>query len=144
MTGRQRMLHTRPAIGFRESAPGAVWQATPVTAFRSSVREDRLILCRNCGNSVTSADLMITIRGQHSHTFTNPAGIVYTIGCFSKADGCMVHGMPTTEFSWFEGFGWSIALCGACLIHLGWFYQSGSEAFFGMILDRLIESVPTH
>ncbi len=87
---------------------------------------------------------MITIQGQHSHTFTNPAGILYTIGCFSKADGCIVHGMPTTEFTWFEGFRWSIALCGGCLIHLGWFYQSGSEAFFGMILDRLVESAPTH
>lgn len=102
--------------------------------------EESLILCRNCGNTITFPEHIISVNGQHQHTFTNPAGITYEIGCFSSAEGCIMYGEPTAEHSWFKDFTWSFTICSNCLVHLGWFYLSGSESFFGLIVDRLVDA----
>lgn len=102
------------------------------------------ILCRICGNRITTLDAIIRMNGRHRHTCTNPAGVTFEIGCFSSASGCLIHGVPTYEYTWFEGYMWSLAFCSRCTMHLGWYYQSGEEGFFGLILDRLRESTLTH
>jgi hypothetical protein len=102
------------------------------------------ILCRVCGHKIATIDHMITINGEHKHTFTNPAGVSYTIGCFSAASGCFIYGTSTYEFTWFKGFSWRLALCANCLVHLGWHYQSSDAHFFGLILAHLIENTKTH
>ncbi len=114
------------------------------TEKKFGLEEERSILCANCGNTITHPQSIITVDGHHTYSFTNPAGITYEIGCFSSADGCIVHDEPTLDHTWFEGFSWSFCICSSCLTHLGWFYQSGNENFFGLILDRLIESTKTH
>jgi hypothetical protein len=93
---------------------------------------------------VTAPERIITVNGQHQHTFTNPAGLTYEIGCFSLAEGCVVHGEPTLEHTWFDGFSWNFSVCSSCLLHLGWFFQRGKESFFGLIIDRLADSAQTH
>ncbi|MGB5984318.1 MAG: cereblon family protein, partial [Desulfobacterales bacterium] len=82
--------------------------------------------------------------GAHRHTFANPHGRVFEIGCFRDAPGCRVQGPALTEFSWFSGYAWRIALCGGCLSHLGWRFQGAPSGipgpgFFGLILNHLIE-----
>jgi hypothetical protein len=77
--------------------------------------------------------------GAHEHRFQNPEGYRFHIGCFARAFGCVPLGNPTSEFTWFPGYSWQIELCGGCREHLGWLYQSGSRAFHGLILDRLVE-----
>lgn len=105
-------------------------------------KKENLILCRNCRNRITSVDNGIFIDGQHRHTFSNPYGIVFEIGCFASADGCLNRGMATSEFSWFVGFSWRYAICSRCHAHLGWHYQSrGTESFYGLILDHLTEGI---
>lgn len=100
----------------------------------------KLILCRQCLQVITSASERIEIQGSHKHTFANPHGIVYEIGCFRSVAGCGYAGPPTTDFSWFAGFSWRITVCSMCLTHLGWLFISPSiESFSGLILDRLIE-----
>ncbi|MBN2160429.1 MAG: hypothetical protein JW807_13630 [Spirochaetes bacterium] len=99
--------------------------------------EKKYILCRFCRNAVTSDDLRIEMDGSHEHSFMNPAGIVFRIGCFSMAGGCLIMGIPTTEYTWFPGFAWCYVVCSSCLTHLGWHYRSGATGFFGLILDRL-------
>jgi hypothetical protein len=103
------------------------------------IDEGDFILCRNCKNVVTSTNNKIHISGKHTHTFTNPRGFVYRIGCFDSAQGVVNQGAPTMEFTWFAGFSWSYSLCLKCFAHLGWFYQSGEKNFYGLILDYLIE-----
>lgn len=98
------------------------------------------IRCKFCGHKVTIREAAIHMKGQHQHTFSNPHGHIFDIGCFSSADGCVNQGVPTLEFTWFQGFSWRFALCAACHSHLGWFYQSGGEAsFYGLILAHLVE-----
>ncbi len=97
------------------------------------------IYCRNCYKIITSPNERVEIYGAHQHTFANPHGLVFEIGCFSTAEGCGYTGPPTTEFSWFKGFSWRIAICSKCLTHVGWLFTStGAENFNGLIVDRLI------
>ncbi|MEE8540655.1 MAG: cereblon family protein [Desulfobacterales bacterium] len=97
------------------------------------------ILCRQCRQVITHPDECAEIDGSHQHTFANPGGIVYQIGCFQSAKGCAQSGPATDEFTWFKGFSWRIVVCRACLFHLGWVFTSHARGhFYGLILDRLI------
>lgn len=100
------------------------------------------IHCRQCLHVITRPDESITVNGAHHHTFANPHGIVFEIGCFRNAEGCGYAGRPTIEFTWFSGYSWQIAICSKCLLHLGWFFTSDNtdSSFTGLILDRLIYS----
>jgi hypothetical protein len=100
---------------------------------------EAVILCRRCGHLITRPRDRIFKDGNHRHTFANPSGIVFEIGCFSHAEGCGPSGEPTDEFTWFRGYRWRLALCRACFVHLGWQFASlgGSSGFWGLILNRL-------
>jgi hypothetical protein len=111
----------------------------PVSSERQAVQneEQKAVICRNCGQVITSVASVSSPEGSRTHTFFNPAGIVYEIICFSTAPGCLVQGPSSTEFCWFAGFTWRLAFCGNCLTHLGWFYESRDSSFFGLILKKL-------
>ena len=99
-----------------------------------------VLRCVFCGHGICDAAARVSVQGSHEHTFSNPAGIIYHIGCFASAPGCRLAGEPTGEFSWFAGYAWRYALCGGCSIHLGWVYRSGDgDRFFGLIVERLEE-----
>ena len=101
--------------------------------------EDEFFLCGQCLQIITSTVERVKINEKHLHTFANPHGIIYEIGCFKTAIGCGYTGPVTAEWSWFDGFSWKIALCSKCLIHLGWFFISNAnESFNGLIINRLI------
>ena len=100
--------------------------------------------CRGCGNEVTAAEFGIRRHGRFEHTFDNPAGYTFRLGCFSNAWNCLLHGVPTHAFTWFPGFRWRFCSCGHCGLHLGWHYDSGAESFFGLILDNLIRQSYEH
>lgn len=97
----------------------------------------RVLFCKSCGRMITSEKDRLQIDGAHNHTFFNPAGIVYELGCFKTAPGCSIQGEATSEFSWFAGYHWRVALCGGCTAHLGWHFMSGTMAFFGLIIKNL-------
>ncbi len=110
------------------------------TEKKFGVKGERLILCANCGNPVTTSENIITVDGKHIHNFMNPSGVEYEIGCFASADGCEVFEETSTEATWFEGFSWSESICSNCFAHLGWLYESGDNTFFGLIVDNLSDS----
>lgn len=99
------------------------------------------LLCRHCLQIISTPAERIEVQGSHKHTFANPQGIIYEIGCFKNATGCGYTGIPTDGYTWFRGFRWRVALCGLCLTHLGWLFMStASSSFNGLILNRLVES----
>jgi len=77
--------------------------------------------------------------GEHAHTFTNPHGLRFRIGCFADVTGCLVEGEPTTYWTWFPGYAWQMENCGSCRTHLGWRFRAPQHLFHGLILDRLAE-----
>ena len=128
----------------REEAGGGEEAEDEVAVLQSPEEETRRkrvdLLCKACRNPVTRSDYRIAVAGKHQHVFFNPHGIVFEVGCFSRADGAVASGTATLEFTWFDGYAWSIAVCGACLDHLGWLYRSESgSGFYGLIVTKLVE-----
>lgn len=102
--------------------------------------EEKPILCAQCNAIITRPTERIEVQAAHQHTFFNPYGIIFQIGCFRQAPGCRYLGPATEEFSWFPGYSWRIAICNSCLTHLGWLYTApDKEGFHGLILDCLIQ-----
>jgi hypothetical protein len=102
--------------------------------------EKEYIICRQCRQAITRPDDRIAMQGSHRHTFANPHGIVFDIGCFKNVIGCGYAGAASDEFTWFAGYTWRICYCVMCLTHLGWIFRSNSgDVFHGLILDKLIE-----
>ena len=75
--------------------------------------------------------------GAHEHTFRNPAGYSWTIGCFRDAAGCASEGNFTAEATWFAGYEWCFASCATCGRHLGWWFTGIGPSFAGLIVSRL-------
>ena len=121
--------------------PGGVPGIIPgEEAAEDGTRTERYILCRQCRHMITGPDEGTWISGSHRHTFANPVGVVYEIGCFNTAPGCRAVGAASGEFTWFPGYLWRVAICAKCLTHLGWrFLSSAGHGFYGLILDRLLE-----
>jgi hypothetical protein len=137
-----------PNCHLSESTPHLFFQRlteTQIEKIQKELEQERSedekekILCKVCQHPITSSKNKIEINGQHQHIFSNPIGIAYEIGCFSSANGCTNKGTPTLEYTWFKGFAWRFALCSNCYTHLGWFYQSENDSFYGLILDYLEE-----
>jgi hypothetical protein len=109
-------------------------------AAEQSPEEEQYIICRQCHQAITRPAERITVQGAHHHTFANPNGIVFEIGCYKYAQGCGYAGPPSTEFTWFSGYAWRVSFCTLCLTHLGWvFIADSGDSFHGFILDRLIQ-----
>ena len=130
--------------GLRQPASRPQAEKQPVPEASSAGEETRKaepqILCRRCLHAVTRDRERISVDGAHRHTFATPHGVVFEIACFNRAPGCAPVGPASAEFSWFSGCTWRVALCVACLTHLGWVFRSpGGGSFCGLILDRLIE-----
>lgn len=101
-------------------------------------RDDPMILCRSCRCPVTHPEFKILRENRFSHTFANPYGHVFEIGCFSRAEGCVKASGESDEFPWFPGYLWAVGACRQCGAQLGWIFSSGRDTFYGLILDQLI------
>jgi len=100
--------------------------------------EHRVLLCRMCSHAITSEKQRLEMNGSHRHTFFNPAGIVFELGCFGEANGVSIVGESSSEFSWFSGYVWRVAVCARCGTHLGWRF-AGARTFYGLILKNLAQ-----
>jgi hypothetical protein len=97
------------------------------------------LCCRTCGHRISSDSKRIAVAGRHEHSFTNPLGLVYRVGCFAAAAGCTSTGPGTLVDTWFAGFAWRVCHCEQCAVHLGWSYCGGAgKEFYGLILDHIV------
>jgi hypothetical protein len=101
-----------------------------------TVDNDDEIFCAACGQSITRHRWGVSRRDAHEHTVFNPAGKLFTILCFAEAPGAALHGDPSSDFTWFPGYRWTVASCRGCAIHIGWRFE-GMDIFFGLIKSRL-------
>jgi len=128
-------------VPFKKQGDGKAKKSPEEKPFEAEPDSEDAVLCRQCHQVLTNRSARISIQGAHQHTFANPNGIVFQIGCFRSVRGCGYVGPTTSEWSWFKGYSWRILVCTMCLTHLGWRYTSaGNEGFSGLILDRIIES----
>jgi len=104
-----------------------------------ATEQNKNLFCKFCKSSITDLDAVIFVNGAQSHTFSNPAGYIYTIQCFNTAPGCDIVGVSSDEHTWFNGYVWQIAVCNSCREQLGWLF-SEHDQFYGLISDRLVTS----
>ncbi len=124
----------------RHERPERRGQLVPVAEKRAAEHRDHELLCVDCAHPITRESARIEHGGAHAHTFVNPAGIRFCIGCFTDAPGVRTVGEETDELTWFPGFAWTIAVCGGCGGLAGWRYRGPDrDTFYGLILDRLRE-----
>lgn len=128
-------LLRQPAEGWPGVGPGL--ELDDQSAGKTE-NDDNFLLCKQCRHRISHASERVRVQGAHRHTFVNPQGFIFEIGCFANAPGCRQVGLATDDFSWFKGRWWKIAVCGNCRIHIGWLYLSTSlPGFYGLILDRI-------
>ena len=118
-------------------APGAS-RATRGDDSPSEGGRGRVLRCDACSLVITRGDQRVEIADAHRHTFVNPHGLVFEIGCFGRAPGCVGVGPAEAFFSWFPGYAWRVVVCRGCGTHLGWSYGERPD-FYGLVLDRLRE-----
>ena len=105
-----------------------------------NVPDDKnFIYCATCSNVITKGTERIEVNGAHAHHFTNPHGIRFHVGCFANALGCDISGSAEAADTWFMGYFWRLASCSECHTHLGWYFASGEDYFYGLIIDRIQE-----
>ncbi len=95
------------------------------------------LFCAACSHIIGHAQDRIEVNGSFQHTYTNPYGYVHCFGCHRDAHGCAISGHSHSAESWFQGFRWRLANCGACGTHMGWLFEKPGEYFFGLILARI-------
>jgi hypothetical protein len=100
---------------------------------------DRVVSCRACGAPITHARAKIAVHAAHAHSFINPDGFIFRIGCFAVAPGARGSGVESDHWTWFPGYSWQAVVCGRCGAHIGWSYRNTSRSFVGLILDRVVE-----
>ena len=107
---------------------------------KTDAERNTQIFCVICDQIITATDQQIVKGGNHIHTFRNPTGVSFTIGCYKNTPGCRDVGEASTEWSWFDGYSWTICVCMKCSTHLGWSFEDDAKGcFYGLILDRLAE-----
>jgi hypothetical protein len=124
------------ALRDRADAPVADDEEKTKPAETEGGRE--ILACASCRRPITSGAARIRVGDAHAHSFVNPHGLEFRIGCFGLASGLLTIGDPETFWSWFPGYAWQIEVCAACHQHLGWEFRSSDHRFHGLILDRLI------
>ena len=135
----QQSLKSRKLLD--KQGPTEVKQSPAVEDREEESGREKVLVCRQCGKHIADEAWRISIDGGHRHTFANPHGHVYDIGCFESAVGCVGIGPGSNEFAWFKGYSWQIVTCTGCMTHLGWFFHSsGQHHFYGLILDCLVSS----
>ena len=96
-----------------------------------------ILVCTTCRFPITRESERMEVNGSHTHGFANPHGLYYDIGCFAAALGCAFSQDSSSEFAWFVGHRWRLAVCRGCGTHMGWLFESKSGSFSGLILAAL-------
>lgn len=98
---------------------------------RSSIQRLRILLrilqsmnsicCKSCKQVFCSKEDIFSL--SHSGpqgTFVNSGGYVHETVTVYKSDSLRTSDEPSSEFSWFPGYQWTICYCENCFEHIGW------------------------
>lgn len=86
-------------------------------------------------------------KGNVNANYCNPAGYIHetlTVHKTMKSATRMVD-RPSSDFSWFPGYAWQIAVCSTCSSHIGWKFHALNKnlkpkSFFGLSCKSLVVS----
>ncbi len=136
-----------------EASRTEVASPDPVEDVEREADEERIFVCRRCETAVATHRQLFAMRAaSFTQVFPNPHGHMKVIYTFRDARAVRPAGLPTDDFTWFEGYTWRVAYCAACDHHLGWLFEragggegfggagsSDPAAFYGLLKDELTE-----
>ncbi|KAK9500734.1 hypothetical protein O3M35_001939 [Rhynocoris fuscipes] len=78
--------------------------------------------------------------------YVNPEGYLHDTMTLINATNLVLISTPSTEFSWFPGYAWSIAVCANCHKHIGWQFIAQKpklqpRKFYGLTRSSLITKI---
>lgn len=85
---------------------------------KASLEKLKWIICRACRNQKFCAvsELMISC----FHHYLNPHCFLHRVLLANQVEHVMHTGQPSSDTSWFSGYGWQISYCIRCTEHVGW------------------------
>ncbi|GLH08848.1 Protein cereblon homolog [Gryllus bimaculatus] len=86
----------------------------------------RILCCQKCSSKIAyQRDIFsMSVEGPQG-TYVNSGGYVHETVTVYKAKGLRcVSDEPSTEYSWFPGYAWTITECRHCQTHMGWLFTS--------------------
>ncbi|XP_078052933.1 E3 ubiquitin ligase component cereblon isoform X2 [Augochlora pura] len=100
---------------------------------------DKIFVCNHCEAKLAKRSHMLTmsIEGPFG-IYCNSSGIIHDIVTLHHAQGLVLNRSSfSTEYSWFPGYGWTIAMCRNCKSHIGWRFTAVEpnlkpKAFWGL------------
>jgi len=113
---------------------------SPVQRLRvelSFLSQCRVLVCRRCSKQLGDQQNIFSMSKEGPQgAFVNPNGHVHETLTLYKAKNLRLVGHPSTEYSWFPGYAWTITECLGCWNHIGWKFTSTNpklrpEKFYG-------------
>eukprot|EP00092_Neocalanus_flemingeri_P026199 GFUD01028396.1.p1 GENE.GFUD01028396.1~~GFUD01028396.1.p1 ORF type:complete len:501 (-),score=156.82 GFUD01028396.1:23-1525(-) len=113
---------------------------SPVQRLRvelSFLSQCRVLVCRRCSKQLGDQQNIFSMSKEGPQgAFVNPGGHVHETLTLYKAKNLRLVGQPSTEYSWFPGYAWTITECLGCWNHIGWKFTAFNpnlrpEKFYG-------------
>ncbi|EZA51920.1 protein cereblon isoform X2 [Ooceraea biroi] len=84
--------------------------------------DDKIYECASCESLIGRQSHMFPMNREGPQgTYVNPGGVLHETITFYHVVGVMLSDSnPSTEYSWFPGYAWTIASCKGCRRHVGW------------------------
>lgn len=92
----------------------------------SLLEKCRILCCQKCSSKVAyQRDIFsMSVEGPQG-TYVNSGGYIHETMTVYKAHGLKcVSDEPSTDYSWFPGYAWTIAECKHCQTHMGWMFTA--------------------
>ncbi|CAL8106858.1 unnamed protein product [Calicophoron daubneyi] len=110
------------------------------------IRRSSSCVCGMCDSQITSNRYIVCLAQEGSfQTYVNPAGILHDMVTVSQVVDSSVTsiGSPSSEYSWFPGYSWTITNCSRCSQHLGWLFTADKDElrprrFWGIRRDSIV------
>eukprot|EP00092_Neocalanus_flemingeri_P092343 GFUD01117211.1.p1 GENE.GFUD01117211.1~~GFUD01117211.1.p1 ORF type:complete len:545 (-),score=176.61 GFUD01117211.1:89-1723(-) len=113
---------------------------SPVQRLRvelSFLSQCRVLVCKRCSKQLGDQQNIFSMSKEGPQgAFVNPGGHVHETMTLYKAKNLRLVGQPSTEYSWFPGYAWTITECLGCWNHIGWKFTAINpklrpEKFYG-------------
>lgn len=78
-------------------------------------------VCGNCDSFIERQSQMFPMSTEGPQgTYCNSGGFIYETVTLFTAQGLKLSSVPSTAYTWFPGYAWTIANCKSCSLHMGW------------------------
>ncbi|XP_044598142.1 protein cereblon isoform X1 [Cotesia glomerata] len=106
---------------------------------------NNVFVCKRCGAKVAKQTDVFQMNEEGVQSaYCNPAGAIHETITLHKAQSLVLDNTPpSSEYSWFPGYQWTIAHCGGCRSHMGWRFTAAQrdlkpQSFWGLTRTSLV------